>query len=76
MDVKTTFLDDLIEEEVYINQRSRHPVHGALGLIKKFTNTTTDPNLYYLFDKINMLVLVLCRCSDTYKQFKESHCIV
>ena len=67
MDVKNNFLDPLIEEEVYINQRSRNPVHGALGLISNFTKNIADPNLYYLFDKINMLVLVLCRCSDTYK---------
>ena len=46
MDVKTTFLDALIEEEVYINQRRRHPVHGSLGLISNFTKTTADPNLY------------------------------
>ena len=67
MDVKTTFLDALIQEEVYINQRSRHPVHGSLGLIRNFTKTTVDPNLYYLFDKINILVLVLCRFPNTYR---------
>ena len=67
MDVKTTFLDSLIEEEVYINQRSRKPMHGALGLISNFNKNTADPNLYYLFDKINMLVLVLCIFPDTYR---------
>jgi hypothetical protein len=86
MDVKTTFLNAIIEEEVYIEKPQGIEVNGKeshVCRLKKslyglkqalracyfkidryllsmgFTKSEADPNLYYIFVGIDLLILVL-----------------
>ena len=86
MDVKTTFLNDILEEEVYIKQPQGFEVYGrdshvcrlrkALYGLKQaprawysridsylqqlgFGKSEADPNLYYLVDGEDPIILVL-----------------
>jgi hypothetical protein len=86
MDVKTTFLNGIIEEEVYIEQPQGFEISGkeshvcrlkkALYGLKQaprawysridgylqsmgFTKSEADPNLYFIFVEVDLLILVL-----------------
>jgi hypothetical protein len=86
MDVETTFLNGIIEEEVYIEQPQGFEVNGKESPVCRlrktlcglnqalsawysrtdgylqsmgFTKSEVDPNLYYIFVGIDLLILVL-----------------
>eukprot|EP00253_Pinus_taeda_P036617 PITA_36617 len=59
MDVKTTILNDLIEEEVYIEQPKGFETHEKKSHKMGFVKSDADPNLYYLVVENEPPILVL-----------------
>eukprot|EP00253_Pinus_taeda_P031781 PITA_31781 len=59
MDVKTTFLNGVIEEEVYIEQIEGFETHEKKSHKMGFVKSDADPNLYYLVVENEPLILVL-----------------
>eukprot|EP00253_Pinus_taeda_P021299 PITA_21299 len=59
MDIKTTFLNEVIEEEVYIQQPEGFETHEKKNQKMGFVKSDTDPNLYYLIVENDPLILVL-----------------
>eukprot|EP00253_Pinus_taeda_P002070 PITA_02070 len=59
MDVKTTFLNEVIEEEVYIEQPEGFETHEKKSHKMGFVKSDADPNLYQLVVENEPLILVL-----------------
>jgi hypothetical protein len=74
MDIKTAFLNGIIEEEVYIEQPQGFEVHGRESHVRKlkkalyglsylqqmgFEKSEADPNLYYILVSEYPLILVV-----------------
>eukprot|EP00253_Pinus_taeda_P024424 PITA_24424 len=59
MDVKTTFLNRVIEEEVYIEQPEGFETHETKSHKMGFVKCDKDPNLYYLVIESELLILLL-----------------
>eukprot|EP00253_Pinus_taeda_P032268 PITA_32268 len=59
MDVKTTFLNRVIEEEVDIEQPEDFETHEKKSHKMGFVKSHVDPNLYYLVVENEPLILVL-----------------
>eukprot|EP00253_Pinus_taeda_P031336 PITA_31336 len=59
MDVKMTFLNGVIKEEVYIKQPEGFETHEKKSHKLGFVKSDADPNLYYLVVENEPLILVL-----------------
>eukprot|EP00253_Pinus_taeda_P021191 PITA_21191 len=59
MDAKATFLNGIIEEEVYIEQTKGFETHEKKSHRMGFVKSGADPNLYYLVIENEPLILVL-----------------